>query len=317
MRFLMTETPRFAVAALAAGAAGVFVSENLFWSAPRPGFSPGDWVLAWIAYALAAAVGLAAVAVTGCGGWRGLFLGGALFGFVTEGVLVDTMYDAFPVQLVWTPLAWHALLSALAAGGIARSAAARGAGRQAAAWIALGLMFGGFALYWPAEWGGRLPAGPEVLAYLAGYGLALPVAHAVLDRIGTVPRPPGYVLLAAPLMAAGIWAVKTVLAPDPVRLAMPVMAALTFWAMVRLGDRAAPVSLGAAAPAWKHALALLMPLTAAAVAITLWPLTGGLPANLVMLAISAPAGLGLWLWLLWRAYRARAESAADRSIAPS
>lgn len=298
------ETLRYVGAALAAGLIAVFVSENLFWSAPRPDFWWPALLPTWGLYGAAAAVALSAVAFTGCGGWRGFFLGGAVMGFMVEGVAVDTMYDAFPLQLVWTPLAWHALLTGLAVGGLGRMAGVWPVSRLALAWVALGLLFGVWALYWPAERGDVPTAGP-VLAYSLGCGLAVPAGNLWLSRLARVPRPHGAVLLAVPVAAAVLWGVKTAMFPSPVRLALPLQLGLTFWAMAGLGQRGAAVSFGPPAPPWRHALALLMPATAAGVLLAFWGVGGGLPTNIIVAVTTGVVSLAIWLWLVWRAAHKR------------
>lgn len=296
------ETWRYIGAALAAGLIAVFASENLFWSAPLPDFWWPGWFLTWGIYAAASGVALSAVAFTGCGGWRGLFLGGAVMGMMVEGVAVDTMYDAFPLQLVWTPLAWHALLTGMAVGGLGRMAGVWPAWRLALGWVALGLMFGAWALYWPVE-RDDVPTARPVLAYLLVCGLAVPLGNLWLSRLARVPRPYGAVLLILPVLAAVLWGVKTALFPVPQRLALPLMLGLTVWAMARLGQRGAVVSFGPPAPLWHHALALLMPATSAAVLLALWGTGGGLPTNIIVAVATGVVSMAIWLWLMWRAAR--------------
>jgi len=58
--------------------------------------------LLWVASRLAVA------------GWQSIVLAGAVYGFVTEGVLTPVMYGAFPFDpfaLSYTSLAWHALVT--------------------------------------------------------------------------------------------------------------------------------------------------------------------------------------------------------------
>lgn len=308
------ETWRYMGASLACGLIAVWASENMFWSAPPADLTATGWLLTWIAYALASAVALSAVAWAGCGGWRGVFLGGAILGFMVEGVLVDTMYDAFPFQLVWTPLAWHALATGLAVGGIGRMGAVWGPRRMVLAWAGVGLAAGVFALYWPLE-RGAMPGGWAVLGYLAGLGLAVPAGHVVLDRLGRLPRPHGAVLAVAPLLAMALWVGKTVAWPSPARLALPVMLGLTVWAMLRLGARDR-VGFGAPAPVARHLLFLVAPLVACAVAVPGWALTGGLGTNIVAAVAMVPCGLGLWLWLLWGAVRRPARGWPRQDPAP-
>jgi hypothetical protein len=291
------ETLRYVAASFTLGLISVWASENLFWSAPPDDLTLPAWVMTWIVYSLASACALSAVAWTGIGGWRAVFLGGAILGFVVEGVVVGTMYDGFPLQLVWTPLAWHALITGLAVGGVAR--ADWPLPRLAAAQLATGALAGTFALYWPLE-RAVLPGPWAVAGYIAGIGLVLPFGHWVLDRMGTVPRPAGWVLCVVPALGVVLWGVQTVASLNPLRLACPVMIGLTLWAMSRLGGRAV-ISFGVPGRALQRASVILVPFGMLAVALPGWAILGGVAVNVPFALGTGGVALGVWLWCLWQA----------------
>ncbi|MBM3122703.1 MAG: hypothetical protein FJZ97_11065, partial [Chloroflexi bacterium] len=89
----------------------MFFSEHMFWAQARPGDTLGNWASTWLAYSLLAFVFLTAVWHYRVGSLAGLFVAGSLVGWLGEGVLVQTLYDQFPLQISWTGLAWHALIS--------------------------------------------------------------------------------------------------------------------------------------------------------------------------------------------------------------
>ena len=97
------ESARYVGLSLVLGGLCVWASENLFWMMPPPGITPLDFGLTVIAYSIAAAVALSAVIWTGVGGIRAAFLGGAIMGYMSEGVIVGTIYEGVPLQLIWTP----------------------------------------------------------------------------------------------------------------------------------------------------------------------------------------------------------------------
>ncbi len=312
---------RYIAAALALGLISVWGSEMLFWAAPQRDFTLVDWLITWLAYSLCSAVVLSAVRFSGISGMRAVFLGGAMLGFLAEGVIVGTIYEAFPIQLVWTPLAWHALITGVCVFGLGRAAPHWPLWRHGAALAALGAGGAVFALFWPLDprWATAAPAFGPVLAYLAGIGTGVVAAHMLLDRIAEVPRPPVWVALVVPVLAVALWGAQSFADPRPARLALPVMLGLTFWAMWRLGQRGTPVAFGPPAPPWRHLLFVLAPLTTALIAVPAWQGLGGVPTNIPVFIVTVALSAGWWLWLLGRALRQprTAASAVARSIAPS
>ncbi|PLL10994.1 hypothetical protein C0V75_16955 [Tabrizicola sp. TH137] len=310
----MREAGVYLLASLALGWIAVWAGENLFWTTPAPELRLLEIGVTWLAYAVAAGAALSTVIWSGIGGWRAAFLGGALLGFQIEGAVVGTMYEAFPLQLVWTPLAWHAVVSGLCvlAGGLAL--ARGGIGRQVAGMLALGLFGAVWGLYWPLE-GKALAGFAGVGAYLGLGGIGAGLALGVLTRLPTLPRGRWWLWL-MPGGVAALWIVGTVLTPSPLRLAGPGMVAVTVWAMVRLGrggGRAARPEAGArgAGPGlfgpplpWLRCLAFgLAPLTTTLLVVPGWVILGGVAVNVPVALATGALGLGLWLSLLWRAAR--------------
>ncbi|MBI3924090.1 MAG: hypothetical protein HY319_00980 [Armatimonadetes bacterium] len=101
---------------LATGFILFFYSERLFWTVLRPDESLAENVVTWLAYSLLAYIFLCAVK------WAraraGLFLAGALFGWLCEGTLAGTLYGTepsapLPLCISHTGLSWHALISVM------------------------------------------------------------------------------------------------------------------------------------------------------------------------------------------------------------
>jgi hypothetical protein len=299
----MRAGPAYLVASLCLGWIAVWASENLFWSTPDPGLRLTDLLFTWAAYSLAAGAALSAAIWARLGGWRAAFLGGALLGFQIEGAVVGTMYEAFPAQLVWTPLAWHALISGLAVLGGGLALARGGVFLQIAGCLGLGLFGAVWSLYWPLE--GKALAGlPALLVYLGLAGACAAAAMAVLSRLA-VPATWRWWLWIAPGAMAALWVAGTVFAPGPLRLAGPAMVLGTLWAMRRLGRGGAGPAFGPPLP-WPRALLLtLAPVTTALLVVPAWAAFGGQPVNVPVALATGGTGLGLWLWLLVAAARVR------------
>jgi len=89
----------------------VFFSEHLFWARVRPDDSFMNWVSTWIAYSLMAFVFLHLVTYFRIANRWALFLAGAAFGWMAEGIIVQTTYESLPLSISFTGLAWHALIT--------------------------------------------------------------------------------------------------------------------------------------------------------------------------------------------------------------
>ncbi len=306
----MTATVRYGLTSLGLGGIAFWGSENLFWAAPVKGIDIFDLLLTWLMYALCCAAALSAAIFSGLAGWKALFLSGAILGWCVEGAIVSTAYDAFPAQLVWTPLAWHALITALAVFGLCRAGPHWRLASQIAALLAVAVAIAFFAQYWPLE-RKVMPAPELTLLYLAGFGLLVPLANAALDRLGDVPAPRPRVLWIAPALVVSIWAIQTALAPSFVRLAGPLLVMVTFLAMKRLArSEHASLSFGSPAPLWRHAVFMILPIATTLLCIFGWDSWRGMESNVPFALVTGLVGLGLWLWLMvealiavWKARR--------------
>ncbi|MBI3175333.1 MAG: hypothetical protein HYZ25_16545 [Chloroflexi bacterium] len=96
---------------LSTGYIFVYFSEHLFWARIRPDDSLGNWLAAWIAYSLIAFIFLTVVTYFRVKNLWALFLAGAVFGWLAEGVVVQTTYEMLPLSISFTGLAWHALIT--------------------------------------------------------------------------------------------------------------------------------------------------------------------------------------------------------------
>ena len=298
---------RYVFLSLVLGGLSVWASENLFWTMPPLDITPLVFTNTVIFYSIACAVAISAVIWTGVGGMPAAFLGGAIMGYMAEGVIVGKIYqtEAFPFFLVWTPLAWHALFSAGVVLGLGRAGERLGPLRMALIWGAVGLVGAYWAQYWPSE-RDVLPDFWLIAVYVLGLGLLVPLAHVVMDRMGQMPRPPGWVLWVAPVFAALFWGWQTVAEMNPYRLVIFVLLGLILWIMRRLGQRDTPVSFGASVPVWQHGLFLIAPLITVLLAPMGWAQGWGtLESNWVVAGIGCLMSVGWLMVLTWRAVMRR------------
>jgi hypothetical protein len=149
---------RKAAVILANGYILFFFSERVFWSFWRPGDTPAEFLVTWMAYGLLGWIFLDLVRRFKVASFPSLFLCGAVFGWVGEGVVVDTLYgdptNPLPLSISWTGLAWHALLS-VGVGWylIGNALTEERATRTAMISLAVGVGWGLWAVWWPSELG--------------------------------------------------------------------------------------------------------------------------------------------------------------------
>jgi len=101
---------------LALGYIFFFFGERVFWSFPHPGDTLISNFFGWLLYSYSAYLTLIVIEHFRVRAWWAVFLAGAFFGWLTEGVIAMTLFGGdgqlpFPIGISWTGLAWHALIS--------------------------------------------------------------------------------------------------------------------------------------------------------------------------------------------------------------
>jgi hypothetical protein len=135
-----------------------FFSERLFWSLIRPGDSIAIFGATWLVYAFVAYLLLATVRLYRVRDFWALFLAGALFGWLVEGVYAMTMFGddslPFPLTIAWTGLAWHAPISVVF-GFYGLRRALQAGSIWPGMWLSL--LVGSFWGFWALGWGLETP----------------------------------------------------------------------------------------------------------------------------------------------------------------
>lgn len=218
--------------------------------------------------------------------WPTVVLAGAVYGFVTEGVLTTVVYGGFPFDpfaISYTALAWHALISVGFGLVLLHRLLASGSVTRAVAAIAL---FGAFWGVWATTL--RLPPGDgdelPALASLIGnvdvgaFALYTVAATAVVGAchllLGRLVRPadlsPGQGWLRFVLVAGTVWFVILVVPAAPwAPIELAALLALCAWGLTRYSRSAAstpPLASVICAPVPARRLGLLAALPLAAVA---------------------------------------------------
>ena len=101
--------------ALCSGYIIVYYGEFVFWATPdREGLDAVGIIAVWLAYSVFAYLFLSVASLFKVRAPWAVFLAGAFYGWLEEGIVVQTMYGTndgpFPASISFTGLAWHALI---------------------------------------------------------------------------------------------------------------------------------------------------------------------------------------------------------------
>jgi len=165
----------------------MFYSELIFWSRYRPEEdSIGGYLMTWLVYSFISFAFLTAVNVFKVRSIWAVFLCGALYGWLTEGVIVGTMYnyEAFPFYISWTGLAWHALISVLFGFYYVRKVLLKNSPFKTVCLAgAIGLFWGLWAVFWWVEEPGTSPGLLGFALFAFSSSLPLIVAYWLCERL--------------------------------------------------------------------------------------------------------------------------------------
>lgn len=297
---------------LAIGFIFYFWSERVFWSFWRAGDSLQDAVTTWLAYSLIAAVTIALMRTYRVASFAPLFLTGAVYGWLTEGVLVDTTYgngtNPLPLSLSFTGLSWHALLSVcLGWWWLGKALAAHDFRMIARRSSLLGIGWGLWGIWWQTEPKAIPSLSPAAfLVHAFGYSLLFCVAWLVLGRLRAPSAPPTRrewtVLLTITL---SFFLLVRVPATPIAALILPPLLLLCVMGLRRSVQRAAPPDVLAQTMGnfgIRQCLPLLfLPLSAGSVYTAFY--WTKLPTNVLLYVLTMP--LGFWyfgrsLWVTLR-----------------
>ncbi|TAK12902.1 MAG: hypothetical protein EPO32_07200 [Anaerolineae bacterium] len=166
---------------LSTGYICVYFSEHLFWARVRPDDSPANWLMLWVAYSLVAFVFLALVQYFRVRNIWALFLAGAAYGWLLEGVVVQTTYEMLPLSISFTGLAWHALITIWIGWYlIQKTFISSSVWSALRLFVLIGFLYGLWAIYWRLDPDGGVATIPEFALFsltttalvIFAYGLA-------------------------------------------------------------------------------------------------------------------------------------------------
>jgi hypothetical protein len=298
---------------LATGYILFYFSELVFWARVKPTDSLPNWISTWLAYSLLAFVFLTIVARFRVHTVWALFLAGAVFGWMTEGIVVQTAYEDLPLSLSFTGLAWHALFSVWIGWYAVRRALFSGLKATLLVSSVIGFTYGLWAISWWVE-PGEIPASPlEFTQYAILSTLLLAFAYWLYDR--TIPRffaPNRFVVIAAGILFLLYFALIAVPAAPLAVVILPVLLLLIYLALQRNSQRETgePLHLcfSRTDQPWRYLGLLAIPLVAALVYAAAYALGVRWQTNWLLYLFTTPAGFILFFVSLIKVWRMKAAT---------
>lgn len=284
-------------------------SEVMFWGRPIPGTSLRELVPTTLVYALAAYVFLWLVDAFQARSFDAVFLAGAAFGWLTEGVLVQTLYEQLPLSISFTGLSWHALLT-VGVGWylVPRFLRQRLSLRLAGLATLVGVGYGLWAIWWWTEAPPPVPAA-DFAVYAFSSTLILALAYWAASHVRTATFHPSR--LEAVVLGAGIlayFALVTVPADGRALWLFPALAGAVLMTLrhnrrteTRPSLLAVQTEVGL--PLRACLLLLLIPLAASTVYFVFEALSWTAPTGYVLYVVTVPLGFILFGRAVWRIWR--------------
>lgn len=269
-----------------------------------------DWIPTTIAYTLMAYVLLAMMTHYRVRSVWAIFLAGAAYGWLLEGVVVQTMYANFPFYVPFTGLSWHALFDVVVGWYLVRRVLHAPRHRQTALLaLGIGLFWGLWAIWtWAEE--NDVPSLATYATHVTVTSLPLIACYWQLDRLEPLAFQPhrhelrvlvGLLVLLFALVAIAM----------PVALAvLPPLMALILRALRqhrrRPSSPSIPLAYDRRVPPVRYALLGLMPLSAVLTYAACLALDVRIATNALVYVITVPLSVGLFVRALWTLQRAPA-----------
>lgn len=309
---------------LASGYVLMFFSEFLFYGqlsepgTPEPGAM--DVLFMWLVYSVMAYLSLAAVRYFRARNLAALFLVGAIYGWLLEGIVVTTVYEELPFSISFTGLAWHApidfVIGLIVIPHLLRTGNWR---KMALVSIGLGLFWGFWALWIWFEFGTPIPVTQFTgFSYLTVFLLGL--AYWLLGHLNIMDfQPARWSVIFFCGVLAMMFIFGALLAYPLAGLILPLGLGISLWALRRNRLTAskpdALSTLTGGRPHWKTLLTLvLFPLTTSLPYALYIGLGLQIPAHWPVYIVTTLGGFLLFGWSVYRLLRTKSALAIPETM---
>lgn len=287
----------------------VYFSEHLFWARVRPDDSLGGWMGAWIVYSFLAFVFLTLATYFKVKDIWALFLVGAAFGWLAEGVIVQTTYEMLPLSISFTGLAWHALITVWIGWYALRKSFVSAASFST---LKLSAVIGAWYGLWAISWWLEPDGGVSSVADFATFSLVTTIliilAYWLANWSASEPFTPNrWVTILVFGLFGGYFLFITVPAVPLALVVLPVLLGLVYLGLRRnrlndtdglmINELSGPIS------SWRFLSLLVLPVTGIFVYWMALSLNLQLHTNWVLYLITTPLGFILFIVSLYKSWR--------------
>lgn len=285
---------------LAVGYVLFFYSEMMFWARWRSEDTPSGLMITWLIYSVLAFFVLLLASRFKAGDIYSVFLVGAIFGWLVEGVVVQTVYTDFPFGIVWTPLAWHALISVLIGIYLAGKALSEWETRDSLLFfVLLGAFWGFWASYWKLE-GGYAVGLRDFALYAFFSTIPLLPSYAVIHKLALEEFKPTRAEIGSFTAVLLFFAFFTFLAVPFSALLLPPLIGITLYVLRRLKRKSFFSDYGGVEIS-RYPMLLLMPVSA----LLVYALTRKVwfEVNVPTALVTSGLGIALFLKAIYKALK--------------
>lgn len=299
--------------ALALGYILFFFSELVFWSFWKEGDSVIEYGASWLVYSTITYMLLLLIPQFHVRSIPALMLLGAAFGWLAEGLLAMTLFGVaelpLPYTLVWTSLAWHAILSLLFGWIFIMQSLAKSIRSTIGACALFGLFWGTWAIIWANETPPLITSGFSFFIFACITSALFFLAHWWMFKLYPAPFLPTkaekIVLL---LIALSYFFFVNIPIVGIPAVLLPILAILLYFPLQKNARTEKNPDILLAYPSLlprsRFVIGLLtLSLTATATYLLFFPMHTALPLSQIFLVLTSLIGLGAFLWSIVAVYR--------------
>lgn len=286
----------------------IYYSEFMFWARYKPAdMTPLDLLVTYSAYCLAAFIFLFIITKFQVRTIWALFLAGSVYGWLIEGVIVQTAYEDLPLSISFTGLAWHALISVIIGWYYVRKVLLENSYRKTIRTsLLIGLFYGLWSICWWVEDGVVTPLS-EFSSYIVITSIVLIISYWIHDKVQSGPFHPQKIGRGFAAAIAILFFIFVVIQLPIALVILPPLLVVVYAALRRnrkIESREDLITaLQGSVKPLDYVLLLFIPLTAIAVYSFSLSLSLLIPTNWIVYIVTTPLGFIMLILSIVKIFR--------------